>query len=502
MAEKELVYLLLDLDKSPFEHQRADIFLDRRKKEINTIELYMENRGAAGTGIVVEEDSSSEGNDCRINFEFNVEFILPVLPEDDVVTSYLEKQQQDESEKWYNDREAQRKSGLLYKNFVDFFKLNNNNKHVCFIVVLTKAQNDEESRVEMFGPDPNWRTENFRIPPKIFPTGVIDVSHDKIEYWVDYHDGIMTHIEIQYTEMSYHDNDSVFQTITQQVLLDKNTSTQISLSDLKPGTNYRITQKLISIISDIQWAVGPKSDELVITTSSSFPPSDLSISSKRETEVVLNLMSPSYVTSVEYKVDVHEKSCSNVPVNSTTSTLKTSIALQYLTPNTTYCISVVGSINIESPLQCSKTTKSIVEKLDCHYPLVPKDVMVTTNNEDPETCFDDENWGKSWFKCCNSTWNDCGTDQTCLDDENSKNGFKCLKNECPPEYERISGSNKCYSFFDIKMSWVDAHAFCAKELVNQLIISNIKLPNYSFCTGLPGLSSQSESKCCNENIII
>ena len=78
---------------------------------------------------------------------------------------------------------------------------------------------------------------------------------DKIEYWVDYHDDIMTHIEIQYTEMSYHDNDSVFQTITQQVLLDKNTSTQISLSDLKPGTNYRITQKLISIISGIQWAV-------------------------------------------------------------------------------------------------------------------------------------------------------------------------------------------------------------------------------------------------------
>ena len=81
----KLVKMLNGLQASIFEKGRAMAFLDRRHKEVGTIDLYMRHRGAPGTGIVVEEDGSAEGNKCRIDFTFLVEFNLPVLPEQDVI---------------------------------------------------------------------------------------------------------------------------------------------------------------------------------------------------------------------------------------------------------------------------------------------------------------------------------------------------------------------------------------------------------------------------------
>ena len=56
--------------------------------------------------------------------------------------------------------------------------------------------------------------------------------------------------------------------------------TTISLTKLKPGINYEVKQRLVSKLHGKVWAVGPWSDTLTVTTSSSSPPSSLSVKNK------------------------------------------------------------------------------------------------------------------------------------------------------------------------------------------------------------------------------
>ena len=69
-GEKKLVQLLQNLEESAFNYDKAGIFLGLRKREYKTIEIFMENRGAPGTGIVIEEDKGYEANKCRVDFLF------------------------------------------------------------------------------------------------------------------------------------------------------------------------------------------------------------------------------------------------------------------------------------------------------------------------------------------------------------------------------------------------------------------------------------------------
>ena len=314
-GESKLVELLNDLDDSPFNPDKADIFLGIRQREIGTIGLFMERDGRPENGIVVDEDSSALANECRMRFKFNLEFVLPVLPKSDIMESYLNNSMQDESDKWFNHPTQTRKSSSKYRKFVEFYDLNNGNPNVCFIVVLKELENEQDAKIMLVDSDANILTDNLKIPPKIVPYGDIKVSHDTIIYNVDYLDIIMTHIEVQYTEIlpSNEDNstDTIFQSFSKLVPLNQTGKTLVNITDLTPGI-YELTQRFISIINDTQWAVGPQSDPLTIETSPMAPPSGLSVENKGETTVSLAWNSPVFIapgTIVEYRTFVYHDSC-------------------------------------------------------------------------------------------------------------------------------------------------------------------------------------------------
>ena len=141
-GERKLVDLLQKLEESPFNYDKAEVFLGLRKREYKTIEIFMKKKGAPGAGIVVEEDKGYEANKCRVDFLFHVEFVLPLLPEDDVIKNYLEIRSLDETGKWYFDGVKLKKAGDLYREFEDFYELNNNKDHetVCFILKLERIR--------------------------------------------------------------------------------------------------------------------------------------------------------------------------------------------------------------------------------------------------------------------------------------------------------------------------------------------------------------------------
>ena len=320
----KLVEMLNELQASIFEKGRAMAFLDRRHKEVGTIDLYMRNRGAPGTGIVVEEDGSAEGNKCRIDFTFLVEFNLPVLPEQDVIHNYLEsgkgkeheqKYQDSEEEYWYNNETDVKVTGELYKRFVDFQNLNKEMDDSCYLVSLEKVDKKSKPSIKIVGRDAETITNSFKTPRKKTPLGQIDVTSDSIEFEVATpYDGVMNKLEIIYEQLG---KDPVgdakrvkYPSYRHQIDVKKGEDkTKISLTKLQPGTNYKIKFRTFSERYNIYWAVGPFSDPLTVTTSSSSPPGHLTFKNKTDTLVSLNwvhsVFNMNANLSIEYRVDTH-----------------------------------------------------------------------------------------------------------------------------------------------------------------------------------------------------
>ena len=269
---------------SPFEFGKSQIFLGKLEREIGTIALYMEKRGDPGTGIVVEEDSSAKGNECRTKFGFRVEFILPVLPDDDQVTKYLEKGELSKDENlWYYDNKQVSEAGSLHRSFVNFFEENKGiTKDACFIVALKKAQDNQKPRIMIIGPTGETITDNLNVPRKIVPAGDIKVSFNSISIDVDYktdfkNGNVMNHIEVVYKQFS---DDSSFPTVNKLVPISADGKTRVILDKLKPGSNYDIKSRFVSKLNFKQWAVGPWSDALTVTTAFSSPPSSPTVQQK------------------------------------------------------------------------------------------------------------------------------------------------------------------------------------------------------------------------------
>ena len=267
-----------DLADSPFEYGKSQIFLGKLEREIGTIELYMEMRGDPGKGIVVEEDSSAKGNECRTRFGFQIEFVLPVLPDDDQVTNYLNGKLKDDVTPWYYNDTQVSSAGFLYRSFKDFFELNQDvNKEACFIVGLKKIRENPSPKITIFGPGEKI-TDNLKVPTKLDPKNIkitFDTITFDITYKTDFKGGnVMNNIEIIYQGLPNFAKNS--KTVP---VADKGVTT-ISLTKLKPGINYEVKQRLVSKLHGKVWAVGPWSDVFTVTTGFNSPPSSLSIKNK------------------------------------------------------------------------------------------------------------------------------------------------------------------------------------------------------------------------------
>ena len=318
----------------------------------------MEFIGNAGTGIVVEEDDSAEGNKCRTRFAFNIEFILPVLPENDLVQSYLDGQEKDESHIWYYNNRKVSEVGRLYRAFLRFYELNKENKHACYIVGLKKAANGGEARVKVTGPRGSV-TENFVAPEMIKPTDeTFEVAFDTIKYNVDYQTNltegkVMNYIEVHYQQMREITNDAetpVYQKRQASFEIDQSGRTEVILGDLVAGHDYTFEQRLVSRISRVKWAVGPWSDPYTVTTSISSPPRSLKSKAIKETSIEVTWQSPTKVSkdiALRYEVTVYKDICSGTPVKEE-EIVGNSINVDNLESATNYCFTV-KAVNDRNP---------------------------------------------------------------------------------------------------------------------------------------------------------
>ena len=362
-GESKLVALLNRLNKSIFQKEMAMSFLDRRHKEVGTIDLYLRHRGAPGTGIVVEEDGSAEGNKCRIDFTFLVEFNLPVLPDQDVIERYLaihkhnqsqayiQMYQEKEQQYWYNNETDVKVTGELYKRFVDFQNLNKEMDDSCYLVSLEKVDKKKKPSIKIVGRDAEVITNSFKTPRKKSPEGKIIVKSESIEFKVSTpYDGVMNKLEIIYEQLGPDpvgkDKRVKFPSYRHQIDVKKEDKlTTVSLTKLQPATNYVIKMRTFSERYDIYWAVGPFSDPLTVTTSSSSPPSHLVSNKKTDTLVGLEWVASMHRKdaniTIDYKATTHLGNCQSSHIQSEV-TEKTGLVLKGLKSATKYCFKVTA----------------------------------------------------------------------------------------------------------------------------------------------------------------
>ena len=137
------------------------------------------------------------------------------------------------------------------------------------------------------------------------------------------------------------------------------------------GVNYEIKQRLIALFGKKQWAVGPISDTMKITTSSSSPPSGLSTKEKDE-ETIIFSWKPAAVKvpqqSLEYQVSLHNSDCFSGEQIQSNSVTDTEFKVMELLPAYVYCLSVKSIALSNAPLSCIiKLPDQKEQDLNCKY---------------------------------------------------------------------------------------------------------------------------------------
>lgn len=124
---------------SAFKLDRATLFLNNRKKELETIQLVMETAKAPKFAII--DNSLRSNNPCLMRNRFALEYSLAVIPEDPlaVVQEYLKtKHISDEAGAWFNQFRQVGNAGHRLRNIDMFIDANKDEKYLdtCYLVTI------------------------------------------------------------------------------------------------------------------------------------------------------------------------------------------------------------------------------------------------------------------------------------------------------------------------------------------------------------------------------
>lgn len=323
-AELKLMELLNDYEQSPFEFSEASLFLQNRRREIETVEIGLDMIKTDGIkGIEIEASGNAEGNKCLyLKSSYSVIHVLPVLPVVNIVDQYLESFNRtistspnqtnniwSEREKWFWNQFEVTQAGLSFKDFINFRKWNNDRQDICFLLKLVKEQQGNQTAHNKLHKKGQLTGDNgyFRVPTKIPTPDNFDVSATMIKFHLLYEaDSITTELNITYKKIvALHDNQTlreVPQQHTFKLPISENGSTEVLINDLDPHTLYVLTASAGSDAGH-----GPETEFELATSAFSAPANmkikettadSLQISWEKPLNIVSNISIDSYKVAV------------------------------------------------------------------------------------------------------------------------------------------------------------------------------------------------------------
>ena len=230
--DNTLAELVEDYNTSPWEIKNASCYLDERKRELETIRSIIPQL----KGITREERGSGDGNKCRFENPWVVNYELRILPNPKAIVTY-----NCSNDRGWNDTEIM-KAGALYKRFIGFHKANKEKKTYCFLVSMKEINKNESTPASiLLSHEGDIKEKAFLPPAKVGKPRNIAVFQDKLKFSIRYNRENMTltnQIKVQHATT---DNPKAITTNIFPISANGNNTLEITIRDLKPKLCYEIS---------------------------------------------------------------------------------------------------------------------------------------------------------------------------------------------------------------------------------------------------------------------
>ena len=325
-AEWELVALVQRYQKGPFAYRNFLLFLNNRKREMDTLDMIINSQDEEG--IVIEESSNGNGNECIFKNKFTVQYTLHVLPAIDIVGKYVNStmgNNDNERNRWFWNEKLVSKAGAKHRYFMEFYHKNYNKKenNVCYLIRLKDFNETINPKVfiDIYDDGDNIG-EDFQPPSKLKPPKTVNALYNEIDFHLDIN---MNHTpsidskrikvvyEYEYEVKKKHDKDDDEDededdemekkkvTRNQKFELADFGKTQIRIKRLRPNTTYEIECMIW-----YPFGVEQHSIKFPVTTSTYSEPRHLQAVNVTTSSIVLSWEKPRWILgspdNLRYKI--------------------------------------------------------------------------------------------------------------------------------------------------------------------------------------------------------
>ena len=253
--EKELVALINQYVNSPYRFRYTRKFLSMRKKEIEVLNIFLNNQDANNFAV---EDSSAIGAVCTARFPYLIRFTIFIPRTDQVLLQYLNSPKDySENNSWYNNKRQIQIIANKYIKFLNFFKVKKLVENRCFLVERRSVINETATARIDLSMNGVVLERNFNPPGKINTPKNVNISWETISFNIHYpKDTVTTQILVKYSIAIQGNNDTIYTDENRIYFSIKDDgNTNIYLNHLKSKAFY-----LIKISAGSNVGFGPETD--------------------------------------------------------------------------------------------------------------------------------------------------------------------------------------------------------------------------------------------------
>lgn len=295
-SEADLNQLMVNYTSSPARYQKSYNFLLRRNREIQALQYLLEQfdvKSHKNKQIMYYEYA----NDVSIKLAHPrvVVFSMNILQVENITESFLNGNEIDESEFWFNNGKSVSYLGKQIRLFNRFASSNKDNIEVFYLVKINKRQATLIDVVSI----KNGEQSRFQIPTEPVKPKVISKTHDSVTIQVIPPSNVL----IKKFYLSYWNMFEGEETHKKTILVDFSKGTY-TINNLSPFTFYQYC-----VVHHTEFGISPASPvgENVTTLPTSVP-SNLMVADTTASSIIITWEPPAIVTKnftiIKYNVSI------------------------------------------------------------------------------------------------------------------------------------------------------------------------------------------------------
>ena len=285
-GEKELIQLLGDINDSPFEYEKSEMFLSSRGLEIRALNLLVEGFDEYSLNNFRAADYKQPTRaHIMMNHDRVVIFDVNILQSKEVTEKFLKNEKVNSSFWYHNDIKAS-DLGKQRKLFKNFLEANQNSDKYGFLISVNLRNENQPIAIKA---KTSGRAEEreFIIPDKPTPPILVSKSYDSFiitvekpkNFWV-------TGFKIDYWRVT----EDQAEARSLKHTFDLDSTMNISVSELNPLTTYEYRLQHVT-----EYGLSPASEVHKITTRPSSEPSMLKSTLITDSSIKISWDAPLYI---------------------------------------------------------------------------------------------------------------------------------------------------------------------------------------------------------------